>query len=171
MAQNAGRIACSRCGANNFDTVTSCWKCSAPLGAAPAGAVLPPLVAPNPAPLYAQERPLHAAPLPAPLPTAVPGDQNMAKRAAVLLGLTLPFIGLPVGWVFMMIPDRGRQTIGRWCATASIISLFIHIVLFYAVAASAVPLMLKLLGPAIGGATQRAAGSDRTPIDSGSPSQ
>src|SRR5437868_286085 len=103
MAQRAGRITCPRCGSNNFDTVTSCWKCGAPVGAAamaasPASA--PPVSQPQAG--YAQERALGAVAFsPAAPPVysapAATGDAGVARRAAILLGLTIPFVGLPVG--------------------------------------------------------------------------
>jgi hypothetical protein len=171
MAQRAGRITCPRCGANNFDTVTACWKCGAPVGAAAAAAPTPqqapmqmPQQAPTPyqqdrmAPPYPQER------APAPMAYAAPvvsGDSGVARRAALLLGLTIPFIGLPVGWIFMMIEDRNKQAVGRWCAMWSVIGLVIHLFLTYLLVQQSVPLLLRILTPVMEGAARRnASGGD-----------
>jgi hypothetical protein len=171
MAQRAGRITCPRCGANNFDTVTSCWKCGAPVGSA-ASAPAMPMTAPVagiPAipPSYGQER----APLPIPYsPPAPSGDANMARRAAVLLALTIPFIGLPVGWIFMMIEDRNKQAVGRLCATWSLIGLLLHLVVTYVMVQNSVPLLLRMLGPVMEGAARRNAnGADGLPGGGGAP--
>src|SRR5207248_2569961 len=118
MAQRAGRMTCPRCGANNFDTVTSCWKCGTALGAGASSAI--PVAAPLPAApvAYPAER-APSAPQPALYPAAAPaasatsGDSGVAKRAAFYMGVTLPWIGLPVGWIFMMIEDSRKQAIGR----------------------------------------------------------
>jgi hypothetical protein len=160
MAQRAGRIMCPRCGANNFDTVTSCWKCGAPVGAAGAQPMPSQLQPPMPAPVsqpamgmppsqqspmaYPQER------MPAPVAYSAPqptGDSGVAKRAALALGLTIPFVGLPVGWVFMMIEDRNKQAIGRWCAMWSMIGLVLHLFVTWFLIQQSVPFMLQLLGP------------------------
>jgi len=160
MAQRAGRITCPRCGANNFDTVTSCWKCGAPVGAAMAA---PPVPMPAPAlssppPSFAYER------APAPMPYAVPpptGDSGAARRAAIALALTLPFIGLPVGWVFMMIEDRQKQAIGRLCATWSLIALVLHLLLTYIMIQNSLTFIQRVLVPVMAGAARRnAAGAD-----------
>ena len=172
MAQRAGRITCPRCGANNFDTVTSCWKCGAPVGAASLSASMQtPLSAaatiPSP---YVQER------SPASVvytPQASNGDSGVARRAAVALGLTIPFVGLPVGWIFMMIEDRNKQAIGRWCATWSMIGLVLHLFVTWFMIQQSVPFMmtmLKLVGPAVEGASRRSAGgSEGVPGGGGLP--
>lgn len=115
---SGGRWMCGQCGANNFDTVTNCWKC----GTARAG--MSPVMPPPP--LRIGERMNTPA---APAGTVAPsieGDPAVAKRAAVLLALTIPFLGLPVGWVFMMMEDYRRQAIGRYCVFWSCIGLVIH---------------------------------------------
>src|ERR1041385_4297041 len=87
MAQRAGRIICPQCGANNFDTVTSCWKCGAPVGAgAPVTATAPILSAPA----YAERMPQQSQPIayaPA-MPPITTGDAGVARRAAIALALT-----------------------------------------------------------------------------------
>lgn len=165
MAQSAGRISCPRCGANNFNTVTACWKCGTALSSgasqqslASAVPVQPPGTASGRMPVgtvsYGQEAPVSYAPS-APLPD---GDPGVAKRAAIALGLTIPFLGLPIGWTFMMIEDRRKQSIGRICATWSLIGLLIQLVGMYVLAQQSVPIMMRLLGPALDSAARRSGG-------------
>src|ERR1041385_2254206 len=151
MAQRAGRVTCPKCGANNFDTVTSCWKCGTPMGAgatAMASVPMPQAVAPT----YVERVPQPSPPVAyAPVaPTAPPtGDSGVARRAAIALALTIPWIGLPAGWIFMMIEDSRKQTIGRVCAVWSMISLIPHVALMVwltqATAKSILPLLTAFL--------------------------
>ena len=131
MAQRSGRITCPRCGANNFDTVTACWKCGTALGsgaaagspAPPASTIpltVPPVERPAQAPQQTAYTPV-AYPSATTPPPALSGNTGVAKRAAFALGITIPWIGLPVGWVFMMIEDSRKQAIGRICAVWSMI--------------------------------------------------
>ena len=161
MAQRAGRLTCPRCGANNFETVTACWKCGAPLGGT-AGA--PPQT--GFAPAYAAEpaRP----PAVGYVSGAYAGDPGVARRAAIALALTLPWIGLPVGWVFMMIEDSRRQAIGRLCAVWSLIGLCFHMLLMVA-AAGALEKMLITLLPAVEAAARNRNGAGGGGLDSNSP--
>lgn len=115
---STGRVVCPRCGANNFDTVNVCWKCQAPLTTSSS---LPPT------PPSALEMPRYAAPAP-----TLAGDEGVAKRAALWLALTLPYVGLPIGWAFMMMSDnRQRQQIGRFCVIWSSIALIFHLLLLF----------------------------------------
>src|SRR5579862_4459017 len=103
MAQRSGRVVCPRCGSNNFDTVTACWKCSAPLGGAAA-----------PAPGYVPSQP--TSNVTAAMPRGVEtdgfaqramyqatvaahqvGDAARANRAAFWLGMMFPYFGFPIG--------------------------------------------------------------------------
>src|SRR5579871_4368828 len=133
MAQRAGRLTCPRCGANNFDTVTACWKCGTALGtgasAAPSAAPVPSV--PMAAPVERVSPPPATYAAPAYVPAAATGDPGVARRAAIALALTIPWIGLPVGWVFMMIEDSRKQAIGRVCAVWSMIGLVLHLLLMY----------------------------------------
>ena len=120
MAQTSGRIACPRCGANNFETVTACWKCGAPLnGAASANSANAASSASSASAAstfaggYVNAGAERAAGVPNPAvfmtpPVANSGDSGVATRAAIALALTFPWIGLPVGWCFMMIEDRRK---------------------------------------------------------------
>jgi hypothetical protein len=137
MAQRAGRITCPRCGANNFDTVTVCWKCQLPLnqGAVPTATSAMPPAPMSPMAPFTQERVMPPAPAYSPPPSM--GDSGVARRAAIVFALTLPFISLPVGWTFMMIEDHRRQAIGRICVYWSLAALFFHLLLGF-VAAQAI---------------------------------
>lgn len=162
MAQRAGRTVCPRCGANNFDHVATCWKCGVPLtasGMSPAPA--PPPGGPTrdayraeARPEMRQEAPGHAPPS---YPLSSAGDSGVARRAAIALALTLPWIGLPVGWVFMMIEDSRKQSIGRLCATWSMVALVFHLLLMFALGQSAVGLIREAAEIA---AKSRTAGRD-----------
>lgn len=143
MAQRTGRVSCSRCGANNFDTVTACWKCGAALGGASANMPVMPVAASMP-----EER---SAPVF--ISTAPSGNPALAKRAAIALALTIPFLGLPIGWAFMMIEDSRRQAIGRFCVNWSLLGLVLHLFLGYLSMQALAQLGLKYL-PMIAGGLQ-----------------
>jgi hypothetical protein len=134
MAQG-GRVVCARCGANNFDTVSACWKCSSPLSMAPASAGYgsAPNATPNPQPYN---------PMPAASATeqfgyraaaAVHqmGDIAKSNRAAFWLGITMPYFGFPIGLAFMMCDDPRRQEVGRLCIIWSLISGVLHTMLMF----------------------------------------
>jgi hypothetical protein len=89
-------------------------------------------------------------------PQAV-GDTGVARRAALLLGLTIPFIGLPVGWIFMMIEDRSKQAVGRWCVTWSVVGLVLHLFVTYFMVQQSLA-YLRLLLPVIQSAARRGNG-------------
>ncbi len=137
MTQSPGRIACPRCGANNFDNVAACWKCQAALG----GAGVPARHATAPT-----ERSVVFPTVST--PAVATGDPGVARRAAIALALMLPFIGLPVGWIFMMIEDERRQAIGRICAVWSLVSLVLQLLLMFACAQAVGPWMNTLVATA-----------------------
>lgn len=143
MAQRTGRVSCSRCGANNFETVTACWKCGATLGGASVNMSAAPVAV-----SVLEQR--HA---PVFMPATPSGNPALAKRAAIALALTIPFLGLPIGWAFMMIEDSRRQAIGRFCVNWSLLGLVLHLFLFYLGMQATVQLALKFL-PAIAGGMQ-----------------
>ena len=97
---------------------------------------------------YSQPAPMS---YPAPAP-AVTGDSSVARRAAIALALTIPFVGLPVGWVFMMIEDRNKQAIGRVCAVWSMIGLVLHLILTYFMIQGTVKTLAALLPQVMAGA-------------------
>jgi hypothetical protein len=165
MAQRAGRLTCPRCGANNFDTVTVCWKCGAALQAG-ASATMAPMTSGMPP--QAMERAPMASPS-AYAPAAASGDPAVAKRAAIALALVFPWIGLPVGWIFMMIEDHRRQAVGRVCAVWSAIALFFHLLLMFVAAESVGGILQMVLGKAADVTTQSGnrAGGGSTGGDTG----
>lgn len=164
MTAGSGRVTCPRCGTNNFDTVTMCWKCGTSLqagGSPPIGNVASPLSPPSAAPMgyvspaSAVERPGQSSVAYA--NAGSDGDPGVAQRAAILLALVIPFVGLPVGWIFMMIEDRRKQAIGRVCVTWSIIALLLHILLMFVLSMAAVPALsyaLQKLQPGQGSSSQ-----------------
>ena len=124
MTQSGGRITCPRCGTNNFNTVTACWKCGTALagnGVAPAMSPAPVINAPR------QEYSSYVPPI-----VSASGDPAAAKRAAFWLAVVFPWFGLPIGWAFMMIEDHKRQAIGKYCAMWSIIALIFHCLFLFA---------------------------------------
>ena len=125
MTQSGGRITCPRCGTNNFNTVTACWKCGTALAA---GRAMPAMA---PAPLPNTPRQEYSSSYVPPV-MSVSGDPAVAKRAAFWLAVTFPYFGLPIGWAFMMVEDHKRQTIGKYCATWSIVALIFHCLFLFA---------------------------------------
>ena len=55
----------------------------------------------------------------------------------------MPWLGLPVGWVFMMIEDHRKQAIGRLCANWSMIALVFHLLLMFVAMQSVGSVLLK----------------------------
>lgn len=146
MAQGAGRIACPRCGANNFDTVTVCWKCAAALTAGLAPGQHPPAATyPHPAPPaypsypsapeFPQQHQRADRSSPAlgfvAAATGVIGNPGAANRAAFWLGVLMPYFGFPIGLAFMMCDDRRRQEVGRICILWSVVSGIVHLLVFF----------------------------------------
>ena len=96
----AERVRCLYCGANNFPASAVCWQCGRPLKAASAGAT----PAAGPAASFA-----HAAPAAFPVR---PAESALAPKAGAALGLLFPWIGLPVGMVFLMLDDPRKTQLG-----------------------------------------------------------
>lgn len=142
MAQRTGRLSCPRCGANNFDTVTACWKCGTALSAAGAPLPIMPVAAAMPG---ERQSPIALPPPP------TQGNSAVAKRAAIALALTIPFLGLPIGWAFMMIEDSRRQAIGRFCVNWSLVGLVLHLFLTYLGMQAMGQMALKYLPMIMGG--------------------
>ena len=185
MAQQAGRVVCPRCGSNNFDTVTACWKCSTPLGAAapsgyssaPAGYIPSPIAnpvsTPNPPPFNPQQ-PFsgQASPQPTYAPpqteafayraaTAAYSAINTARsnRAAFWLGISMPYFGFPIGLAFMMCDDPRRQEVGRICILWSLVSGVVHFLLMFVSLLGMRELAATFLGAAKAGLNSRGGGS------------
>ncbi|MCX6358203.1 MAG: hypothetical protein NT029_00195 [Armatimonadetes bacterium] len=167
MTQSAGRTACSKCGSSNFTTVSVCWKCGSPLtGASPtaSGTAQPTPTVPyevviGMAQAQQQQRPgasgtaapVGVAPgvaLPLPYPSA--GVDPVALRAAVSLGLLVPVVAFPVALIFMMLPDRRMQDVGRVCLIWSVVGGVVHGVAFAVSAIGMREAMMGLMGGARG---------------------
>ena len=101
MSVSPGRVLCSQCGVNNFDTQAACWKCGALLKAGAAPATRP--GAPGGAPAA---RGADGAP-----PVSV--DPTLANVAAFSLALLFPFVAVPAGLIFLMLDDRRKAQIGK----------------------------------------------------------
>ena len=143
---STGRITCPRCGANNFDTVTVCWKCGTPLRA-PAGTVS-----------SVQETPVAQAAL---HQVAQMGRQAAlsatANRSAIWLGLLFPYFGIMVALAFMMCDDPRRQEVGRICLIWSLVSTVLQGLLLLA----GILGLSGIVGAAIGGARGAGGGGIR----------
>lgn len=99
----AGRVRCLYCGANNFPGTAVCWQCGRPLKAIPEGADAPgSSAAPMPA----------AAQMFAPAARPSVMESPLAPKAAAALGLMFPYVGLPVGMVFLMLDDPRKEKLG-----------------------------------------------------------
>lgn len=85
----------------------------------------------------------------------VVGDPNVANRAAIWLALTLPFIGLPAGWLFMMVEDQKKQRVGRICVMWSLFALVFHLVFTLVLIKSATAGLVNAMGPIVSGMAQR----------------
>ena len=97
----AGRVRCLYCGANNFPASAACWQCGRPLKASPAGAS--PLLQPS----VPTSMPFTAA-----APPSFAAESSLAPKAAAALGLMFPYVGLPVGMIFLMLDDPRKTQLG-----------------------------------------------------------
>ncbi len=132
----AGRVRCLYCGANNFPASAACWQCGRPLKAAPAGApeagTLPPSTAlPG---IAAAQHPLASRPF---------TEAALAPKAAAALGLMFPYIGLPVGIVFLMLDDPRKTQIGWMTIGWSVLGTVLNSIAF--------SILLGLLAPLLKG--------------------
>ena len=98
------RVACPKCGSNNFATQARCWSCGTPLGG--------------------------GAPVAAPAsvaPPSSPVNPATAIWATVALGLLFPFVAVPVGFVFLMLDDRRKCQLGwqaiLWGTVGTVVQL------------------------------------------------
>lgn len=146
-----GRIVCSRCGANNFQTQAACWKCGASLVAASPPPPLPGSAA-------------GGAPLP-PLQPVSSVDPNVAAFAAWTLAFLFPFVAVPVGLVFLMLDDRRKVQIGKTTLIAGTLFSLLHLWATWA----AVRPVIDLVRPFLPG--NRAAATQPGPNDSVPPLQ
>lgn len=127
------RVKCLYCGANNFARSVSCWQCARSLVALrepanPSGQM------PANGAASGDSRALMGDTAFAPPPSRPSGFSSLGAAAlnaaatasrstktAVWLGLLFPWIGLPVGMVFLMLDDDRKAQIGWiaiWCSLA-----------------------------------------------------
>jgi hypothetical protein len=71
----------------------------------------------------------------------------------------MPYIGLPVGWAFMMMNDRERQDIGKFCVNWSMAAMVFHLLLMWVSFEALVPTMQAMFGMAAKLAPHAASGS------------
>lgn len=134
---------CLYCGANNFPASAACWQCGRPLKAVSAG---PPEAAGSAPPgqlpgIAAVQRPQAFYPAP---------ESSLAPKAAAAMGLIFPWIGLPVGMVFLMLDDPRKAKIGWMTIGWSILGTLLNIIAGVVLSALLSPL-LKGLTPHGGG--------------------
>ncbi len=153
MNRGSGRVTCPRCGANNFDTVTACWKCSAPLTGA---ATSPQPDRASPASAGQSFGGVGGAAQAAGF-RSISGSNAASERAALWLGLLFPYFGLPVGLVFMMLDDDRKQQLGRICILWSCLSMLVHVA-FLAAAALGMRELLFAALQGVRGAASRGSG-------------
>jgi hypothetical protein len=167
MATSAGRVVCPRCGANNFDTVSACWKCSAPLGSASAAhtgytpsPIANPVTVQGPSSFGGPQQPSSAEGFAYRAAGAVhqAGDSARANRAAFWLGMTMPYFGFPIGLAFMMCDDRRRQEVGRLCIIWSLVSGVFHMLLMFVSLLGMREWMMMFMGAAKAGLNSRGGG-------------
>lgn len=111
------RMRCPQCGANNFKGTLKCWQCSANLGGASMAPSAPRI--------------------------AIRQDADLANKAAAALGLMFPYIGIPVGMVFLMLDDVRKTRLGWLTITWSIVGTVLNVVIFFA---SVLPFIPSLRG-------------------------
>ncbi|MDQ2801126.1 MAG: hypothetical protein M3Y13_15955 [Armatimonadota bacterium] len=118
------RVRCLYCGANNFPASPNCWQCGRKLQAARTG----PSAAASASSTAAREDPglpAFSAPLSAKSLSGV--NPALAGKAAAALGLIFPWVGLPVGMVFLMLDDERKVKLGWatiwWSVLGTILSV------------------------------------------------
>ncbi len=139
----AGRVRCLYCGANNFPASAACWQCGRPLKAAPAGGpeagvVSLPAAVPG---VAAAPRPVASRPI---------TESALAPKAAAALGLMFPYIGLPVGIVFLMLDDPRKTQLGWMTIGWSVLGTVLNSIAFSVLLGLLAPL-LKGIAPHPGG--------------------
>lgn len=149
-ASASARIICNGCGANNFETQAACWKCGKVLSAVSG--------APSAAPRAADVAPI---PNPQSLIPSSTVDPVVAQWTAILGGLLVPLVMLPVGLAFLMWDDRRKVEVGRTATIASLVGTLFHAVFTYFAVAGTVGVAMKLLPGAVNKA--KAARSEPAP--------
>lgn len=118
----AGRVRCLYCGANNFPASAACWQCSRPLKTTPSGMAAPGQTEVTSGPSL-MSSPLMAS---APAMRAPAIELSLAPKAAAALGLMFPYVGLPVGIIFLMLDDPRKTQLGwlliGWSVLGSVLN-------------------------------------------------
>lgn len=140
----AGRVRCLYCGANNFPASTACWQCGRPLKAAPSGGSET-----GGTPFPASPFPAASSPPRAALQTA--SESALAPKAAAAMGLMFPYLGIPIGIVFLMLDDPRKAQIGWITIGWSVAGTVLNALAFSALTAFIMPFLKDLL-PHPGGA-------------------
>lgn len=125
MSATPGRIACPRCGENNFDTQAACWKCASPLRGSPAASSRP-VATPNVVSGSAAPASVYTAPTPT-------MDPAVAVWSAIALAVLFPYVAVPVGIVFLMLDDRRKAEIGRIALIWGIVATIVQTLFMFAV--------------------------------------
>ena len=137
----AGRVRCLYCGANNFPASASCWQCGRPLKAVPAGT-------PATGPAFAP--PVSASPAYTSSLASSVADTRLANKAAAALGLLFPYVGIPVGIVFLMLDDPRKTQLGWITIGWSVVGSVLNAIALFATLA---PLWAIFKGMPHGGGT------------------
>ena len=134
----AGRVRCLYCGANNYPSSVTCWQCGRPLQPL-RGQPLAAASAPSPsttAQAFTTPRP--------PSPSGM-AETSLAPKAAAALGLMFPYVGLPVGMVFLMLDDPRKAHLGWVTIGWSVAGTAISVILFLATLGPTMALLHSLI--------------------------
>lgn len=122
-----GRVVCSQCGANNFDTQAACWKCGASLSASASNSAPPQSVRPQSVGGGGMaSSPVLGPVFAAPAYRSGTVDPGVAIWSAIVLGILFPFFAVPAGIVFLMLDDRRKAEVGRVTLVWGIIGTILH---------------------------------------------
>ena len=142
---------CLYCGANNFPASAACWQCGRPLKAVPAGspeAGMGPQTASMPG--VGAMPGVGIGPALRPPPSRPLTESPLAPKAAAALGMMFPYIGLPVGIVFLMLDDPRKTQLGWMTIGWSVLGTVLNSIAFSVLLGFLAPL-LKGLAPHAGG--------------------
>ncbi|MGC4045303.1 MAG: hypothetical protein QM758_16045 [Armatimonas sp.] len=137
------RVACPKCGSNNFATQARCWSCGTALTAGVASAP-----APASSVAYNSPAPVGVA------PPRIAQHSGLAAGAAAAMGLLMPAIAIPVGIVFLMLDDKRKAQIGWLNILWGTVGTVIHIMLTMALSAMVTPILIRMMTGAAGQARQ-----------------
>lgn len=138
---DAARVRCLYCGANNFPASPTCWQCGRALRALQTSPAMP-----NTAPGMIDPAPRAGTPARyARAESSV--SPGLAPKAAAVLGLTFPLIGLPVGMVFLMLDDERKARLGWITIGWSILGTVLNIILTIATLGPTLAVLKAMLPP------------------------